>query len=272
MRIRAYAKVNLGLAVTNKRADGFHDIDTIFALIDLFDTLRIERFPSNKIYLSVRGANLATNEDNLVYKAAQSYLEATNEIRGVTIELEKSIPISAGLGGGSSDAAATLIALSKIYPSNLDLNKIALGLGSDVTFFLSTFKAARARARGELLDEIKLKKQNILLVNPNIAVSAKDAYQNLEGLDNKLKINKIIKQLNNYEIPEYYNSLQPGVLRLEPKIAELLEILDKNLSGVLMSGSGSTCFGLGSANDIDLARAKLEKIYPKYWFKTVETL
>ncbi len=272
MWIKAYAKVNLGLAVTNKRADGFHDIDTIFALIDLYDSLRLEPFPSNKIYLSVGVANLPKDQDNLVYKAAQRYLEAAQEERGVTIELEKNIPISAGLGGGSSDAAAVLQAMSEIYPSNVDLYKIALELGSDVPFFLSGLKAAHGQARGEVLEGLQLKTQNLLLVNPNIAVSAKDAYQNLAKLDNSLNVNKIIKELNTGKKPRYFNSLQAGVLRLEPKLAEVLAVLDKYLDGVLMSGSGSTCFGLGSVVDIELARAEINRTFPEYWTKVVKTL
>ena len=272
MLIRAYAKVNLGLAVTNKRADGFHDIDTIFSLIDLHDLLRLEPIPNNKIYLRVKGADLPQNQANLAYRAAELYLKAARENSGVVIELEKNIPVSAGLGGGSSDAAAVLLALAKIYPSDLDLKKMALELGSDVPFFLSGFKAAHAQGQGEILSPLEIKRLNLLLLNPNIAVSAGAAYQNLAKLDNKLEILKIIKQLNSGKSPQYYNSLQPGVVGLEPKIAELLQLMGGYLDGVLMSGSGPTCFGLGSRAKIDFARAELSNIFPGYWIKEVQTL
>ena len=193
MLVRAHAKVNLGLNVVAKRGDGYHEVDTLMARLELHDALMLE--PAPDIMLSVSGADLPTDASNLAYEAAQRYLEAAGETRGVRLSLDKRIPVAAGLGGGSSDAAAALRGLSKLYPSNVDLETLAKDLGADVPFFLSDTPAARARGRGEKLEPLTLPTLHLVLVNPGIPVSAGDAYANLQNFSSRLDPTKLLEKL-----------------------------------------------------------------------------
>ncbi len=274
MIVRAYAKLNLGLSVLRKRSDGFHDIDTIFALIDLFDLIGLEPNQSG-ISLEVKNALLPVDSDNLVYLAAQRYLEQLPQKHGVDIVLEKHIPIAAGLGGGSSDAAAVLLALKELFPSEVDILKIGKSIGSDVAFFLSGYKAAYGSSRGEVLIELELTKRPLLIINPGIAVSARDAYQELYRLDRELDVAHIVNQWNSLADPDYFNTLESSVFDFEPIVKENCDLL-KGLSGVygvLMSGSGSSCFALADSEaELKFARAQIAKQHPDFWLKICHTM
>ncbi|MDQ3396891.1 MAG: 4-(cytidine 5'-diphospho)-2-C-methyl-D-erythritol kinase [Deinococcota bacterium] len=279
LSIKAHAKVNLGLRVTGRRPDGYHDIDTVFARIALHDTLRLEPRQEG-IALEVKGADLPAGRHNLAYRAAQRYLEAAGLEGGVAIRLKKRIPIAAGLGGGSSDAAAVLCGLATLYPAGLDLLELAGGLGADVPFFVSGLPAASAQGIGDRLSKLELPELHLVLVNPGIEVSARDAYANLQGFGPKLdpdaSLMYIKSALSNSkgDEPGYGNDLQRGVLELEPAIDGVLTALgDAGLRGVLMSGSGSTCFGLAQ----DAAHARevadgLSSAHPGWWVLATRTL
>jgi 4-diphosphocytidyl-2C-methyl-D-erythritol kinase len=148
LKLFAPAKINLGLAVTGKLENGYHTLDTIFTTLNTGDVLILEPQESG-ITLEIVGSSLPTNAENLVYLAAERYLELAGIKTGVSLVLEKNLPIAAGLGGGSSDAAATLRGLSRIYPANIDLPALAKSLGADVPFLLEAvsghFTAARAQ-------------------------------------------------------------------------------------------------------------------------------
>ncbi len=270
--IKAQAKVNLGLSVTAKRADGFHEIDTLFVRLELHDRLRLEPLASG-IELELINTDLPTDAKNLAFRAAEAYLRAGDESRGVRLVLEKQIPIAAGLGGGSSDAAAVLRGLAKLYPAELDLMALAANLGSDVSFFVQNITAARAQGRGELLKPVDLPTLYLVLVNPGIAVSAADAYANLQSFSPGLELDLLLKQLRSGEQPSYVNDLQAGVTKLEPVINNVSTVLNEaGLNGVLMSGSGSTCFGLATDEAAaKLAAAKLSRLYPQWWIKATKT-
>ena len=273
LELKAYAKVNLGLNVVAKRGDGYHEIDTLMAKVSVYDTVRLG--PNSSITLDVRGADLGEQEDNLAFRAAKLYFEATQQGGGVHITLEKRIPVAAGLGGGSSDAGAVLRGLSQLYPADgIDLFDLAKTLGSDVPFFVSDLSAARARGRGEKLEPIDLPELHLVLLNPRVPISAKTAYENLQNFSPRLKLDDLLKNLQAGEEPGYLNALQPGVMLREPYIREVITALRlEGLRGVMMSGSGSTCFGLAKdetqAQEVEV---KFEAMYPNWWVKAVRTL
>jgi 4-diphosphocytidyl-2-C-methyl-D-erythritol kinase len=262
----APAKVNLGLAVLGKLESGYHELDSLFVTFNVGDTLTFEARNSG-IELEIVGLDLPTNRENLVYRAAEMYLENLGNPGGVSIKLEKILPIAAGLGGGSSDAAATLRGISRLYPSDQNLFELAKKLGADVPFLIEG-GAARVQGFGEILEPLKLPKIHLVLANPGVGITAREAYHGLNGrYGAKLELQNIIAALTNLEIPPYRNDLEAPVLEAYPIVGEVKFALEQaGLYGVLMSGSGSTCFGLAktatSAREI-AAKIKLE--HPNWW-------
>ena len=186
---------------------------------------------------------------------------------GIAIQLEKQIPIAAGLGGGSSDAAATLRGLAKLYPADVDLLALAAELGSDVPFFVKDISAAHGRGRGEVLEPLSLPELQFVLVNPGLYVSAGEAYAALDTFTPALNLEKIMGSLS--QEPSYFNALQPGVLKKYPDIDSVLAALSAaNLRGAMMSGSGSTCFALAQ-NESEAATiaASLKAENPEWWVR-----
>lgn len=177
--VEAPAKVNLVLRVGARRADGYHGVDTLFAAVGLCDRLRVERAPAG-IAVEVAGADLGDPRDNLVYRAARAYLDARGERAGVAIRLRKRIPVGGGLGGGSSDAAATLRCLDELFepPAGVAaLTGMARGLGADVPFFLSRSPLALGGGRGDHLTPLPpLPPRPVLLVESPKGVGSAWAY------------------------------------------------------------------------------------------------
>ncbi len=273
LSVKAYAKVNLGLSVLGRRADGFHELDTLMVRVSLHDTLTLI-LTEGEIELTVTGADLGISpEHNLAYRAAELYLGAAGETRGVELTLEKRIPAAAGLGGGSADAGAVLRGLAQLYPAEVDLPRLAAQLGSDVPFFAVDLSAARATGRGEVLEPVQIPELQLVLVNPGVGVSAGDAYGQVQGTTPPLELETLLEELEQGE-PSYFNALEAGVVRLEPVVGEVLAILRQTgLAGVLMSGSGSTCFGLAkSQSEARLIAATLKEAYPEWWVYAAHTL
>jgi 4-diphosphocytidyl-2-C-methyl-D-erythritol kinase len=262
----APAKINLGLAVTGKLKNGYHTLDTLFCTLDVGDNLWLE--PSaNGVELQVIGLSLPTNQDNLVFRAAIAYLEATKVQGGVRIKLEKRLPIAAGLGGGSSDAAACLRGLQRLYPSNVDLHSLATALGADVPFLLRG-GVARASGIGEVLQPLALPEIHVVLVNPAVGITAKEAYLGLNGrFGEPLEAEAIVQALEEQRSPPYRNDLEAPVLTAYPIVQEVKNALvAAGLFGVLMSGSGSTCFGLArDATQAQTAARALQVAHPNWW-------
>jgi len=277
LTVRAHAKVNLGLAVTGRRPDGFHDLHTIFVRLALADTLTMRAADTlgGRVEFSGAGetAPLAIDDDNLVVRAARAYLERAGLEPAVQLLLRKRIPIAAGLGGGSSDAAATMSGLSRLFPEAADrvgeaqLGDLALELGSDIPFFLAGQPAAEGRGRGERLSPLQLLPLHLVLVKPPLQVSAAAAYGVLQETGPELPIAAIVDALNRGEEPPYRNDLQPGVKREWPQVnAALTQLREQGLRGVLMSGSGPTCFGIADTGE--QARQAAERIRsgrPDWW-------
>jgi 4-diphosphocytidyl-2-C-methyl-D-erythritol kinase len=270
---RAHAKVNLGLSVLARRGDGFHEIESLMVRVSLADEVRVGR-SSGGPTLAVVGAELPTDERNLALRAARRYLaEAGTADVGVDIVLTKRIPIAAGLGGGSSDAAAVLRALRALVPAPLDLERIALELGSDVPFFLADHAAALARGRGERLQPVSLPRLALVLAFPGVAVSAAEAYGALQSFTSRLPLDDLLERLGSGAEPGFVNALQPGVVRAYPVVRDVIRALRaEGLRGVSMSGSGSCCVALApdlaAAED---AAARLRAAHPGWTVVAVES-
>lgn len=273
MELKAQAKVNLGLNVVARRPDGYHELDGVMVRLALHDTVTLTPRPGG-IALTVRGAELAADVSNLAYRAAEAYLTAAGETRGVQLELVKRIPVAAGLGGGSSDAAAVLRGLGRLYPARVDIVSLAATLGADVPFFAADLPAARAQGIGERLTPLTIPTLWLVLINPGVMVSAKEAYTRLQATAPALDVAALLSSLGDPEAePCYQNSLQPGVVACYPPIAEALAALrSAGLRGVLMSGSGATCFGLArSAAHAQEVAAYLMAQYPSWWVCATQT-
>ena len=246
---KAPAKINLYLRVVKKRSDGYHDILSLMQLISLYDELTFAEVASG-ITLRCPGSSLPEDENNLVYRAAAGFYAKTGIKPGIEITLQKHIPIGAGLGGGSSDAATALGALNGLYNlplSTEELLQLGESLGADVPFFIYG-KPAWASGKGEILTEApNLPLLRLVLINPGFPVSTRDVYQCLNlGLTKK-----IIK----YSIPRFSsvkevaaglaNDLERVTFKLHPALAELKAFLLKNGAlGAAMTGSGPTMFGV----------------------------
>jgi len=268
IEIKAPAKINIGLNIVEKRDDGFHNLETFFYPIhDLYDKLIFELAESFSFRCNEKSVN--NDEDNLVLKSVRLLEEFTGKKFLVKIELQKKIPIGAGLGGGSSDSAATLISLNELFGLKISyetLVNLALQLGSDVPFFLKA-KPAIGKSRGDVLTikEIDLPYQ-IVIINPGIHISTKEAFQNITPKKAKINYDDVFQSLDSFlnNKERIVNDFEEFVFTKHPEIQFIKESLIKYGSEFsLMSGSGSTVYGLFK-DKIELDR--LSAIFPKEYF------
>jgi 4-diphosphocytidyl-2-C-methyl-D-erythritol kinase len=252
MRVAAYGKINWSLRVTGKRADGYHDLETLLQTISLHDTLTFEQ--SDRLSLTCDDPTIPVDETNLVLRAARA-LKAT-----VAIDLRKQIPAGGGLGGGSSDAAATLLALSKGQQA---LHEIALGLGSDVPFFL-TGGTAYATGRGEILTPLpRASGIPLLLLIPEERVSTAAAFGMLQRFSPTLGIDRYRAMTDLLShAAELVNDFEEPVFAMLPSLRTMkTRLLDSGAAWAAMSGSGSTIVGaFRSVADRDAARARFTDV------------
>lgn len=246
--IEAPAKVNLRLEVLRERPDGYHEIRTIFQKISLSDTLRLSLRPRRGIRIRTDHPTLATGEQNLVYRAVKAFLKVTRIDIGVEIYLHKEIPVGAGLGGGSSDAAAGLEGLNRLLKTRLTrkrLMEIGRELGADVPFFLFDGSAI-GRGIGDRLRKIELPPFHYVLIYPNFEVSTKWAYENLVLTKKRNRINLQWLLKSEERIPDLlFNDLERVVSQKYSEINLMKEmLLTAGARGALMTGSGPTVFGL----------------------------
>ncbi|GGJ24786.1 4-(cytidine 5'-diphospho)-2-C-methyl-D-erythritol kinase [Deinococcus roseus] len=270
----APAKVNLGLSVTGVLDNGYHTLHSLMVPLSVGDDLTFE--VADVLTLQVTGADLPTDERNLVYRAAQAYLRAADIKTGVRITLHKKLPLASGVGGGSSDAATTLMALKELYPSSMDLHPLATSLGADVPFFLIQ-QAALAEGIGEKLTPVELPELHLVLVNPGTEVSARDAYLWLDQSGEftaELPLSNILHALKHRLNVPYFNALEPAVVTRHPEIAAVLQTLrETGLTSPMMSGSGSTCFALArTAKEAGQAVQILKSHFPMHWCTAAHTL
>ncbi len=276
MQLFAPAKINLSFKILLRREDGFHEIETLMAPISLADELTIEPDePGSGISFSTDDPTLPPGEDNLVVRAARSFFATIGEEPGVRIMLRKRIPHGAGLGGGSSDAASTLLGLNQLHEQPLTadrLTNLAAALGSDVPFFLVQ-SAARCSGRGEVVDPVEpLPPFSLLLLKPEFGVPTPWAYQHwrdsrdLPGVDHAPQAVGDLTFQNDLERPVFEKYLflarVKGWLREQPEV-----------DAALLSGSGSTMFAVlreAAAGDALAARARAE-LDPALWVAVVRT-
>ena len=270
----APAKINLSLKVLRRRDDGFHEIETFISPISLCDKIDIEK-QGSAIAFHCDDPSVPSGKENLVVRAAEAFFEATKLAEGVSIVLQKKIPHGAGLGGGSSDAASTLLGLNQLFETNLPreaLAKVGEALGSDVPFFIFE-SAALCRGRGELVTPEKLKeKMSILFLKPEFGVPAALAYQRWQESHEIPGVNYAAQEFQGHD---FVNDLERPVFEKFVFLAQMKTWLagQSEVGAALMSGSGSTVFAVMRPNaDVDLVvqRAKKE-LDPKLWAYACET-
>ena len=250
MKLLSPAKINLRLEVLHKRNDGYHEIRTIMQRIDLCDEVEISLEGSGLLVRS-EGEEIPQGAENIVYHAARLILGKFNMDAGIRIFIRKRIPVASGLAGGSSNAATTLVGLNKLFGLELTrerLMEMGRRLGADVPFFLFE-KPALATGIGDILQEITLPSPLwMVLVNPGIRVSTAWAYKNVNmGLTRKRNNNRILPLiLNNSHFHDLlYNDLETVTIKRYPEIQRIKEeLVAKGAIRALMSGSGSTVFGI----------------------------
>ena len=266
LKFKTPAKINLGLHIHGKREDGFHELETIFQMVCLYDDVELELLPSG-INIECDIPGVPTDHTNLAFKAALLLQKSYHvQGKGVSIRLKKKIPFGAGLGGGSGNAAGVLMGLNRLWDLSIEREKLlilAAELGSDVPFFLKS-PCALGMGRGEQLKTLKpCSKFQVLLVFPGFPIATSWVYQNL-----RLKLTKrpnnisiLRKNLSLSDIKSLgrnlYNDLEPVVIQRFPEVQIVKdELLAWGALGVLLSGSGSTVFGI--FDDPEKARAAYE--------------
>jgi 4-diphosphocytidyl-2-C-methyl-D-erythritol kinase len=283
-------KVNLLLNILGKRADGFHELETVMHPVALYDHLRFER-AGNGITLTCSDPRLPVNSKNLVVRAADLFLRSVGARadEGIRIHLSKHIPIAAGLGGGSGNAAATFLALNELFDHPLQparLEELASTLGSDIPFFLQN-RPSLATGRGEIVTPLEffpsLRGTFLVLVHPGFGVSTPWAYAQLAKFPEALRgtagrAQRLVSRLQSDlrgACEEFYNSLESPVLWKYPLLGLFQEDMRENGAlAALMSGSGSTTFALAQTKKV--AENLLEKLKGKFggdfWMTMVETV
>ncbi|CAM4492408.1 4-(cytidine 5'-diphospho)-2-C-methyl-D-erythritol kinase [Paenibacillus typhae] len=262
---KAPAKINLMLDVLRKRADGFHEVEMIMTMVDLADRLELSELKRDSIIISSQAGYIPLDEKNLAFQAARLIKDRYNVKSGVHIHLDKRIPVAAGLAGGSSDAAATLRGLNRLWRLNIpaeELQELGAELGSDVPFCV-TGGTALATGRGEKLTPIPNPPQCwVILAKPPINVSTAEVYGSVRA--NQIAVHPSASRMQEaIEAGDFGavcarlgNVLEDVTLKLHPEVQQLKEAMVKlGADGVLMSGSGPTVFGLVSK------QSKVARIY-----------
>lgn len=275
--LSAPAKINLVLRVLGRREDGYHELETWMQKVDLCDTIEVKVVPNGKVHLQCKGHNLSAGEDNLLWRAARCFLDHRLVPAGVGVELvlHKRIPVAAGLGGGSSDAGSLLKGLNQHFGKPLPddvLCEMGKMLGADVPFFTTDYSSVMATGIGEKMVEVPpLKDCTVILVNPGISVSTGTIFEKL-ALTRRVKNStvtgfvKLHRETLSLDLLE--NDLEAVTLSLLPVIQEIKDtLLGAGAAKALMSGSGSTVFGVFSHSSakqqekIDNACTLMRKLY-----------
>jgi 4-diphosphocytidyl-2-C-methyl-D-erythritol kinase len=265
---RAYAKLNLALHILGRRADGYHELDSIVAFADAHDVLTIE--PAASLSLSLSGPfaqDLDGGSDNSVLAAWRLLAEAAG-VAPVRLHLEKNLPVTSGIGGGTADAAAALRGLVKLFnvPISHDaLSTLALKLGADVPVSLASL-TCRMRGVGEKIKPLALRlPEAVVLVNPRLPSMTAKVFSTL-GLDCGQPFGAPIEDLES--IQSWRNDLCEPAKRLVPEIADVISVLNNQhaVTCVRMSGSGATCFGLAdSLQAAEAVCAAISNAHPNWW-------
>jgi 4-diphosphocytidyl-2-C-methyl-D-erythritol kinase len=277
LELKSPCKINLLLNILGRRSDGFHELETVLQPVALHDMLRFEK-GGKGIQLTCSDPSLPVDNSNLVHRAAIRFVESAGIRDGIRIHLEKNLPLAAGLGGGSANAAVTLEGLNALFDRPLSAqatNLIATTLGSDVPFFLQ-HKPALGTGRGEQIQSIEpfdiLNGAAVLLLRPGFGVSTAWAYRALAGYPAVLQGRKgraelLIELLKGADLqavgPALFNSLETPVFNKYPFLSLVKEyLLDQGAAAALMSGSGSTTFAI--ARSVGAAESLRERVFARF--------
>lgn len=278
--IEAYGKINLGLNVIGKRKDGYHDLKTIMQEIDLKDIITIENREKG-IEINCTNKEVPLDESNLVYKAWEEMKKHSGVERGVSIEIDKTIPIGGGLAGGSTNAAAVIKGLNTLWELNWSdekLENIGSKIGSDVPFFIKGGTALGTGTGTDLEELTSFSGKDIILINPNMNFCTENAYESLYIKGENEKIEKMIKEIEKDNLKGVSsllnNDLEKRVLEKHPIIKDIKDVLLSNGAlGSLMSGSGSTVFGIFSNEEKALnSESKLKELYEDFLILKAKTI
>jgi 4-diphosphocytidyl-2-C-methyl-D-erythritol kinase len=269
-QVFAPAKINLSLKILSRREDGFHEIETLIAPVSLHDEINIQRKKGGQgIDFHCDDPSVPRGRDNLVVRAAKSFFAAMKMTPAVSIDLKKKIPHGAGLGGGSSDAATTLLALNRLFETNLtreELAKLGSEIGSDVPFFIFE-SAAICRGRGELVTPMELPEQlSILLLKPDFVVATAWAYSRWHD---SREIPGVAYSAQEFAGQTFVNDLERPVFEKFVFLAQLKmwSLRQPEVGAALMSGSGSTIFAvLREGRDTEaIAEGARDQLDPELW-------
>lgn len=274
------AKINLYLEIVGRATNGYHLLDSLMVPIDIFDVITLEK--SDQLQLEIKGENAAVLQvnwqKNIIIKAINLLAEKFYLTPNIKITLEKNIPIAAGLGGGSSNAATILLMLNEFYDLHLskaELLDLGLKLGADVPFFING-NVAFVSGIGEVLKLAKFNCDNLflLIVNPKKPLSTQEVFLNFaadfRSQNSQIKNNQIISTIKNR-----CNDLQISAIRIIPEIAIILQKISqqKNCLVSRMSGSGASCFGVfENAEDLELAYINMQKTFPNFYIRRAKCL
>mgnify|MGYP000346871766 CR=1 FL=1 len=254
MRLRAFAKINLGLDILRKREDGYHEVRMIMQTIQMYDVLEMKKVKKPGISLSVNYPYIPSDERNLVYKAAKLLMDEFQVKEGVDIRLEKFIPVAAGMAGGSSDAAAAMVGINHLFKLGLSENDLmdrAVNIGADVPYCIMR-GTALAEGIGEKLTRIaQVPDCYVLIGKPGIGVSTKTAYESLQldKIQSHPDIDGMIRDIENGNLlamtDKMGNVFESGIIGKYPVIGEIKDLMEANGAlKAMMSGSGPTVFGI----------------------------
>ncbi len=276
MIIKSHAKINLFLKILGKNDQNYHTLESLICFLDIYDIIKIKK--SDTLSLSITGeyANFLENDntENIILKTIKYLAKEFNFVPNLAINLKKNIPIGAGIGGGSANSAAIILAINKIFNLKLSesqLIEIGLKMGCDVPICLNNHMAL-VQGIGEKLTsiEVKTKPFYCLIANPNKHLSTKEVFESLT-ISNKNNSQKIPKNSNIIDfIKDRNNDLEAAAIKIMPQISLILDQIKQQKNCLLsrMSGSGATCFGLFD-NDLDLKNAynNLKKEFPQFYVK-----
>ncbi len=270
--MKAYAKINLTLNVLKKLPLGYHEIESVMHQVQLSDDISIKKIEKG-IVIKCNNPKVPLDEGNTVYKAAELLKNRYDIKEGVEITIEKNIPISGGLSGGSTDAGAVLMLMNDLFDLLIekdDLMDFGAEIGMDVPFSILG-GAAVAKGMGEVLEKIENIKMNILLINHGVEVSTKEAYENLnlEECGKTVNTNKILNSIKEKNIKKtaesLYNDFENTIIKKYPIIDKIKkDLIDEGALNALMSGSGATVFGV--FENEEKAKAAFENLNGKYDF------
>jgi 4-diphosphocytidyl-2-C-methyl-D-erythritol kinase len=272
------AKINLFLKLTGKRIDGYHELESLFAFLDLSDELFVEKSEEFKLEITGEFAGFLDQKNNLFTKILDYFAAEFYISKNLHIKIIKNIPVGAGLGGGSSNAAYFMMAINEIFELNLskkELQKISLNFGSDIAFLLEN-QSSIVKGRGEIIENFpEFEEIPALLINPKISVSTKEIFEKFGGnFSAKIATDELLKKDVFDLVKNFPNDMEKPAISVLPLISEILDCLKKSGAEIAkMSGSGASCFGVfRNEKELELAKSFFREKFPRYFIKKVKII